>query len=112
MDDFGTGYSSLNLLRKLPLDFLKIDKSFVDEILEHESAKELVSKIVEIANSLGMGVVAEGVETQEQLEVLRTMGCTYAQGYLIAKPLPALEAVEFIADWNARVSREQVVRQI
>ena len=110
LDDFGTGYSSLNLLRQLPLDYLKIDKSFIDEISEQARASDLVEKIVEIANNLGMGVIAEGVETDEQLALLERMNCTYAQGYLIAKPLPAKEAMAFIASWNESHEQKKVTQ--
>ncbi len=102
LDDFGTGYSSLNILRKLPLDDIKIDKSFVDEITESKEARELIQKIIEIARNLGMGVVAEGVETENQLELLARMSCTYVQGYFISKPLPAYEAMEFVSNWNRK----------
>ena len=106
LDDFGTGYSSLNLLRQLPLDYLKIDKSFVDEITAESNARDLVEKIIEIAENLGIGVVAEGVETEEQLHLLDQMSCAYAQGYLISKPLPAKEAISFINQWNQNRARK------
>ena len=108
LDDFGTGYSSLNLLRQLPLDYLKIDKSFIDEIIDHPSARGLVQKIIEIAHIMDVGVIAEGVETQEQLKLLEQMSCSYVQGYLIAKPLPALEAIRFIESWNQRATQRPV----
>ncbi len=101
LDDFGTGYSSLNLLRQLPLDYLKIDKAFVDEIIEDTQARGLVQKIIEIAEGLGIGVVAEGVETEDQLELLTDMQCGFIQGYFISKPLPGTEAIAFIESWNA-----------
>ncbi|HYR12578.1 MAG TPA: EAL domain-containing protein [Longimicrobium sp.] len=95
LDDFGTGYSSLSSLHRLPLDALKIDRSFVGEMDgastgAHRGA-EIVRTIVAMARSLGVRVVAEGVETREQLAALRALGCDYAQGFLISPPLPAHE---------------------
>jgi len=89
LDDFGTGYSSLSYLQKLPLDQLKIDQSFVREMLRAPHATSIVQAIVHLATSLGLQVVAEGVETDEQWDCLRRIGCTSFQGYLFAPPLPA-----------------------
>ncbi|HEX2192689.1 MAG TPA: bifunctional diguanylate cyclase/phosphodiesterase [Acidimicrobiales bacterium] len=89
VDDFGTGYSSLAYLRRMPVDFLKIDKSFVDGVTgdAHESA--LARAVVKLAATLGLCAVAEGIERAEQAEVLRGLGCRYGQGLLLAPPLPA-----------------------
>jgi diguanylate cyclase (GGDEF)-like protein/PAS domain S-box-containing protein len=87
MDDFGTGYSSLSSLHSLPLDGLKVDRSFVSRILENHATRQMVRTIALLARGLDLAVVAEGVETVEQLEEVRAMGCDYAQGYLIAPPL-------------------------
>lgn len=92
IDDFGTGYSSLSYLRRFPVDYLKIDRSFVDGLGEHPEDTVLVSGIVDLANALGLKVVAEGVETEEQLALLRKMGCDLAQGYRFARPLPGERA--------------------
>lgn len=92
VDDFGTGYSSLAYLHKFPIDTLKIDRSFISSMQEKQDNKEIVRVILALANSLSLEVVAEGVETQEELRVLRELGCGYAQGYLMARPLPAAEA--------------------
>jgi diguanylate cyclase (GGDEF)-like protein len=88
LDDFGTGYSSLSYLKRFPLDTLKIDRSFVSGLGAEREDKALVATIVSMAGTLGLDVVAEGVETVEQLRRLRELGCDRAQGYLLAKPLP------------------------
>ncbi|HYF46278.1 MAG TPA: GGDEF domain-containing phosphodiesterase, partial [Acidimicrobiales bacterium] len=89
VDDFGTGYSSLAYLQRLPADFLKIDKSFVDELGAGTNAASIVLTIIDLAHSLGLGVVAEGVETEVQAAVLTRLGCDQAQGFLYARPAPA-----------------------
>ncbi|WP_428609543.1 EAL domain-containing protein [Sedimenticola sp.] len=88
IDDFGTGYSSLSYLKKLPLDILKIDKSFVEEVTVDESNAAIVETIIAIADHLGLEVIAEGVETQDQLKFLLAKGCGRYQGYYFSKPLP------------------------
>lgn len=87
IDDFGTGYSSLSYLHRLPIDTLKIDRSFVSRVGENNENKEIVRTIIMLAQNLGMGVIAEGVETREQLDVLRELGCQSIQGFLMSKPL-------------------------
>lgn len=87
LDDFGTGYSSLSVLQKLPISELKIDKSFIDEIAYDSSERKLVQSIIEIGKNFGMQTVAEGVESQEQLKILRDLGCDIIQGYFYSKPL-------------------------
>ncbi|MFV7519563.1 putative bifunctional diguanylate cyclase/phosphodiesterase [Enterobacter quasiroggenkampii] len=89
IDDFGTGYSNLLMLSVLPAKELKIDKSFVTSMLENEKSYKLVETIMSIARTMEMNVVAEGIETQEQQEVLTRLGCDYQQGYLFSRPLPA-----------------------
>ncbi|MFZ5609866.1 MAG: putative bifunctional diguanylate cyclase/phosphodiesterase [Pseudomonadota bacterium] len=96
LDDFGTGYSSLSYLHKLPFDTLKIDRSFVNDLNQGAEGFALVETIVTLARSLGMSIVAEGVETKEQLAVLRDLRCDYIQGFLFAKPMPAADAESFI----------------
>jgi diguanylate cyclase (GGDEF)-like protein/PAS domain S-box-containing protein len=94
IDDFGTGYSSLSYLRDLPIDVVKIDKSFVDGIAESEERLALAEGIVQIARTLSLEVVAEGIETEVQRDLLASMNCHYGQGYLLARPMPAGQAVE------------------
>ncbi len=89
MDDFGTGYSSLSYLRSYPFDILKIDRSFVNDITENTADRELVKASISMAHSLGLKVVAEGVETIEQLNLLTIQGCDIAQGYYFSKPVSA-----------------------
>ena len=93
IDDFGTGYSSLSYLKQIPADELKIDKSFIDGILTPEGAA-LVEAIISVARAFNLRVTAEGVETDEQLESLASMGCDVGQGYWFARPAPALRALE------------------
>ncbi len=91
MDDFGSGYSSLNMLSAMPVDILKMDIAFIRNIERDERDLRLVKLIVDIASYLGVPVIAEGVETQKQLELLRDAGCDYVQGYYFSRPLPAAE---------------------
>lgn len=88
IDDFGTGYSSLSYLKKFPLHTLKIDKSFVDDVLRENQDKNIVRFIIDLAHNLNLDVVAEGVETKDQMAFLKDMGCDKLQGYYFAKPLP------------------------
>lgn len=91
MDDFGTGYSSLNYLRQYPFDVLKIDRSFIQGFETDETAPALIDATIAMAHSLGLEVVAEGVETDTQFNYLKQRGCNYAQGYLFSKPIPEEE---------------------
>lgn len=96
IDDFGTGYSSLSYLNKLDIDFLKIDKSFIDGIAVSEGDYHLTEAIITVAHKLGLEVIAEGVETEDQHQLLKALGCDYCQGYLFSKPLPATEFERFL----------------
>ncbi len=89
LDDFGTGYSSLGLLSKLPVDLVKIDRSFITGLPQDKASVTLVSSVIGLASAFGLKVVAEGVETQGQLDALREMGCDQSQGYLHSRPVPA-----------------------
>lgn len=92
IDDFGTGYSSLNLLKDLDVDIIKLDKSFINNLeMGDTNDKKVVRSIVSMVNELDMKVVAEGVETKEQMEFLKTVNCSMAQGFLFDKPLPREE---------------------
>jgi EAL domain-containing protein (putative c-di-GMP-specific phosphodiesterase class I) len=97
IDDFGTGYSSLSYLKRLPADAIKIDKSFVKGLGQDDKDTAIIRMIIELAHTLGMRVIAEGVEAGEQAALLREMGCDMAQGLYFVKPLPAEAAPEFLA---------------
>ena len=101
MDDFGTGYSSLAALHKFPVDALKIDQSFVASLGAPGDAEVIVRSILALASSLGLRVVAEGIETPEQLWILRRLGCDFGQGFWISKPLPARDVPSFLREWSA-----------
>ena len=96
LDDFGTAYSSLTYLRNLPVKSLKIDKSFVDRITTDGNTAKIIDSIIHMAHNLGMEVVAEGVETEQQLAFLRKNGCDLIQGFIFSQPLPEPEAVRFL----------------
>jgi diguanylate cyclase (GGDEF)-like protein len=95
MDDFGTGYSSLNMISSLPIDVLKLDMQFIRNAFRDEKEIRLIEIIIDIADYLNVPTIAEGVETREQLQALRKMGCDYVQGYYFSKPVPAEEFEQF-----------------
>lgn len=104
IDDFGTGYSSLAYLKKFPIDFLKIDRSFVRDINADTSDRALCEAIITIANLMGMQVVAEGVENTEQRDFLFNVGCDYCQGYLYSPPLSAWDFIEYLRKTDLRLT--------
>ena len=91
MDDFGSGYSSLNMLSAMPIDVLKMDRAFVSNMEYEEKDLQLVQLILGIGRNLKIPVIAEGVETEAQLRLLKQLGCALVQGYYFSKPLPAAE---------------------
>jgi len=97
IDDFGTGYSSLSRLQGLPLDTLKIDRSFIADMHDDADKREIVRVIVMLGQQLGMKVVAEGTETAEQVKYLKDLGCDYAQGYFFSKPVDAQAFEELLS---------------
>lgn len=97
LDDFGTGYSSLTICRQLPVDILKIDQSFVRNMLTDQNDKSIVESVISMARALGRDVIAEGVETKSHASQLIKIGCEYGQGYGIAKPMPASEVLDWLS---------------
>jgi EAL domain-containing protein (putative c-di-GMP-specific phosphodiesterase class I) len=101
LDDFGTGYSSLSYLKNLPLDAIKIDRSFVSELAPGSANVPIISAVVSLAHGLAMDVVAEGVETEAQAAQVAALGCDRAQGFLYARPLSAEEAAAYLESADA-----------
>ncbi len=101
IDDFGTGYSSLSYLQKLPVDYIKIDQSFVSDMTISKDSSVIVRSTIDLAHDLGFMVVAEGIETQEQWNQLVALGCDIAQGYFIARPMPAEEFPNWVEQFHA-----------
>jgi EAL domain-containing protein (putative c-di-GMP-specific phosphodiesterase class I) len=97
MDDFGTGYSNLAYLQQLPIDVLKIDRSFVSDMLVNKDKRAIVRTVLSLARALGMKTTAEGIETMEISQLLRRLGCSAGQGYYYARPLPEDAAYAFLA---------------
>jgi EAL domain-containing protein (putative c-di-GMP-specific phosphodiesterase class I) len=107
IDDFGTGYSSLSELRWLPLQALKIDQSFVRDLPKDKDAAAIALAIIAMAHSLGIAVVAEGVETEAQLAFLKDHHCDEVQGYLVSPPVPAPQLVQFLENAGLRTRRDK-----
>ena len=101
VDDFGTGYSSLSYLRRLPLDIIKLDMVFTQNVLESDVDRAIVNSVVTLSKTLGLLTLAEGIETEEQLNVIRELGCDLGQGYYFGKPMPEEEAQRLIELWKA-----------
>jgi diguanylate cyclase (GGDEF)-like protein len=102
MDDFGTGYSSLSYLRSFPLDKVKIDRAFVKDLRAGAASDVIIRSVIDIAKTLHMTTTAEGVETREQFELLRTLGCSEAQGYYLSKAVPIGQVPALIAKWTSK----------
>lgn len=103
IDDFGTGYAMMKQLQNVPATEIKIDKSLIERMHSSASDHVMVEKVIEMAHELGMEVMAEGVRTEEQMDLLREMGCDGAQGYLFSRPLPAAELVKWLAGYSPRM---------
>jgi EAL domain-containing protein (putative c-di-GMP-specific phosphodiesterase class I) len=101
IDDFGTGYSSLSQLRQLPADILKIDKSFVDDMIGDKTAQAVTKMLLDLAHTLNKSVVAEGVATQDQFNLLQEWQCDIIQGFYYSKPLAPDKFAEFVLTKNA-----------
>ncbi len=110
IDDFGTGNSSLVQLRDLPFDELKIDRSFTSNAGSNARLGAFVRSGVQLATALGLATVAEGIENAEDLEYVRSVGCTVSQGYFIARPMPALELLPWLDTWETRLQHEPLLR--
>jgi EAL domain-containing protein (putative c-di-GMP-specific phosphodiesterase class I) len=104
MDDFGTGYSSLSYLRSFPFDKIKIDRSFIKDIERNRDSASIIRAIASLGASLGIETTAEGIETTEQMELVRRAGCTEMQGYLVSRPVPAAELGDLIARYRREVA--------
>jgi EAL domain-containing protein (putative c-di-GMP-specific phosphodiesterase class I) len=96
IDDFGTGYSSLSYLRRMPIDHLKIDRSFIRDLENTKENDQIVRSIITLARSLGLTVIAEGVENQHQLDRLRTLDCDKAQGFMFSRPVNKDQALTLL----------------
>ncbi|MBF0562699.1 MAG: EAL domain-containing protein, partial [Alphaproteobacteria bacterium] len=105
IDDFGTGYSSLSVLKRFPIGKLKIDRSFVRDVIHDVNDAAIVTAIIAMAHALKMKVIAEGVEEVPHYDFLKELGCDQIQGYLISRPLPALELSRFFRESNWRPVR-------
>jgi EAL domain-containing protein (putative c-di-GMP-specific phosphodiesterase class I) len=104
MDDFGTGYSSLGYLRSFPFDKIKIDRSFISELGKKDDCLAIIRAVTQLGADIGMVTVAEGVETREQLDILRVEGCNQVQGYLFSPPRPVSEIAQLLRKFKARAA--------
>ena len=112
MDDFGTGYSSLSYLQSFPFDKIKIDRSFVKDIVESTGSLNIVRAVAALAKGLGMAATAEGVETSEQLAAIKSEGCTEMQGFLFSRPLPAHEIERLFISKRVRRKRRRATADL
>ena len=112
LDDFGTGYSSITQIKELPCTTVKIDKSFVNDVVSDKSDQAIIKSLLELGETLGFKLVLEGVETADQRNLLRSLGCEIAQGYYYARPMPAREVPEFLERHNARRRLNDQIRTV
>jgi EAL domain-containing protein (putative c-di-GMP-specific phosphodiesterase class I) len=105
LDDFGTGYSSLSYLQNLPIDLMKIDRSFVKDLHASPGSRAIATAIISMGHTLGLRVLAEGVETEEQAAMLRQWGCEDAQGYLYARPMPVEQFGRYLIEHLPEVAK-------
>ena len=109
LDDFGTGYSSLNYIKQLPLDIIKVDKTFIDDIVEDEYAQAFIKLIVELSDTIDTSIIVEGVENENQLDILKGLGVDYIQGFYYGKPVPAKEFEEL--NFRGRIDYDDVDKE-
>ena len=102
MDDFGSGYSSLNILLETPFDVIKLDRKFMENMMVSGKGRLILEQVAGMVNKLELGLLAEGVETKEQIELLKSIGCDQVQGYFYAKPMPQEEFFELLKKQNIR----------
>ena len=100
IDDFGTGYSSLSYLHHFPIDILKIDQSFIRNMLEEKGVMELVKSINSLGKNMNMHIIAEGIESEKEASALREIDCDMGQGYFFSKPLPEVEILPLVNRWK------------
>jgi EAL domain-containing protein (putative c-di-GMP-specific phosphodiesterase class I) len=101
IDDFGTGYSSLIYLRRFPIDTLKIDRAFTQDMINSADAQAIIAAVIAMAEALKLQVIAEGVETEAQIDLLQKQGCRHAQGFFFGKPVSAEDMTEVLRTWPA-----------
>jgi diguanylate cyclase (GGDEF)-like protein len=111
MDDFGTGYSSLSYLRSFPFDKIKVDRTFISGVVEGVEHAAIVQAVVSLARALGMGTIAEGVETRDQQNSILALGCDEAQGYLFSAPVPVEQVPEMLASWALKQPTKETPKQ-
>ena len=105
IDDFGTGYSSLGYLHNFPINTLKIDQSFIRSMTSEPSSLILVKSIIGLAQNLGMKIIAEGIETEQEASIIRDLGCEECQGFWFARPMPLEDAIKFVQNWKPPIIR-------
>ncbi|EKD88871.1 MAG: Diguanylate cyclase/phosphodiesterase with PAS/PAC sensor(S) [uncultured bacterium] len=111
LDDFGTGYSAMSYLQKFDIDYLKIDQSFIHDMETNQNARAISEAIIAMAHKLGIKVIAEGVETSKQRDILASAGCDFAQGFLFAKALPSDKFEELLVENLSMAANHQPFRE-